>query len=114
MKVFKVDLTPKEGLLKLEHCLFEHHRATDNACVATADTEQLVRLIQLNITAVTRLASAAVAGFVLDAALVGLDQGELITIPSLPDEGEWQAFVRARHVMAPNLSRSSAAQRYKN
>ncbi|HEX4547907.1 SDR family oxidoreductase [Pseudomonas sp.] len=54
------------------------------------------------------------AGEMVDAALAGLDQGELITIPSLPDEGEWQAFVRARHVMAPNLSRSSAAQRYKN
>lgn len=54
------------------------------------------------------------AGEMVDAALVGLDQGELITIPSLPDEGEWQEFVRARHVMAPNLSRSSAAQRYKN
>jgi len=54
------------------------------------------------------------AGEMVDAALAGLDQGELITIPSLPDEGEWQDFVRARHVMAPNLSRSSAAQRYKN
>lgn len=54
------------------------------------------------------------AGEMVDAALAGLDQGELITIPSLPDENEWQAFVRARHVMAPNLSRSAAAQRYKN
>jgi short-subunit dehydrogenase len=50
----------------------------------------------------------------VDAALAGLDQGELITIPSLPDAGEWQAFVAARHVMVPNLSRSSAAQRYKS
>jgi short-subunit dehydrogenase len=53
------------------------------------------------------------AGEMVDAALAGLDQGELITIPSLPDAGEWQAFVAARHVMAPNLSRSSAASRYK-
>ena len=53
------------------------------------------------------------AGEMVDAALAGLDQGELITIPSLPDAAEWQAFVAARLVMAPNLSRSSAASRYK-
>lgn len=53
------------------------------------------------------------AGEMVDAALSGLDQGELVTIPSLPDAGEWAAFVAARHVMAPNLSRSKAAARYK-
>lgn len=53
------------------------------------------------------------AGEMVDAALSGLDQGELVTIPSLPDAGEWHAFVAARHVMAPNLSHSSAASRYK-
>jgi short-subunit dehydrogenase len=50
------------------------------------------------------------AGEMVDAALAGLDQGELITIPSLPDAADWHAFVAARHVLAPNLSRSSAAQ----
>ena len=53
------------------------------------------------------------AGEMVDAALSGLDQGELITIPSLPDASEWDAFVAARHVMAPNLSKSKAASRYK-
>lgn len=53
------------------------------------------------------------AGEMVDAALSGLDQDELVTIPSLPDAAEWQAFVAARHVMAPNLSHSSAASRYK-
>jgi short-subunit dehydrogenase len=53
------------------------------------------------------------AGEMVDAALSGLDQGELVTIPSLPDAAEWDAFVAARHVMAPNLSRSTAAARYK-
>jgi short-subunit dehydrogenase len=53
------------------------------------------------------------AGEMVDAALSGLDQGELITIPSLPDAGDWEAFVAARHVMAPNLSKSKAATRYK-
>lgn len=53
------------------------------------------------------------AGEMVDAALSGLDQGELITIPSLPNAGDWEAFVAARHVMAPNLSKSKAATRYK-
>ncbi len=57
--------------------------------------------------------AALEADEMVDAALAGLDQGALITIPSLPDAGEWQAFVAARHVMVPNLSRSCAAQRYK-
>jgi len=48
----------------------------------------------------------------VDAALSGLDQGELITIPSLPDVADWDAFVAARLVMAPNLSKSKAAARY--
>jgi short-subunit dehydrogenase len=53
------------------------------------------------------------AGEMVDAALSGLDQGELITIPSLPNLSEWESYVAARHTMAPNLSRSQAATRYK-
>lgn len=47
------------------------------------------------------------------AALAGFDQGELITIPSLPDAADWQAVTAARHALGPNLSKSSAAARYK-
>jgi short-subunit dehydrogenase len=53
------------------------------------------------------------AGEMVDAALAGFDQGELVTIPSLPDAADWQAFVAARHALGPNLSKSSAAARYK-
>ncbi|MFJ7284471.1 SDR family NAD(P)-dependent oxidoreductase [Pseudomonas sp. NPDC099000] len=53
------------------------------------------------------------AGEMVDAALSGLDQGELVTIPSLPNASEWDDFVKARLVMAPNLSKSTAATRYK-
>jgi uncharacterized protein len=49
----------------------------------------------------------------VDAALVGFDQGELITIPSLPDAADWQEFTAARAKLGPNLSHSSAAARYK-
>lgn len=49
----------------------------------------------------------------VDAALAGLDQGELVTIPSLPDPADWHALSAARQKLGPNLSRNQAAARYK-
>ncbi|RWA56405.1 AraC family transcriptional regulator [Cupriavidus sp. UYMSc13B] len=48
----------------------------------------------------------------VDAALAGLDQGEVITVPSLPDVAGWQAFEAARAALGPNLSRSQPGARY--
>lgn len=48
----------------------------------------------------------------VDAALAGLAQGELVTIPSLPDVADWNAFDQARKALGPGLSRSEPAARY--
>lgn len=48
----------------------------------------------------------------VDAALAGFDQGEFVTIPSLPDAGQWQSYEAARQAMIPNLTRSEPARRY--
>jgi len=205
VEVLKADLTQKDEVLKLEQrlrsdssisLLLNNAGVAADGLLANADMDQLERLIQLNVTTVTRLASAAAASFakagrgtiiniasvvalfperfnatysaskayvlsltqslnaelegtgvkvqavlpgvtrteifersgfdatqipadmvmeaddMVDAALSGLDQGELITIPSLPDAADWDAFVAARLVMAPNLSKSKAAARY--
>jgi hypothetical protein len=48
----------------------------------------------------------------VDAALAGLDKGELVTIPSLLDPAQWDAFNGARLAMAPNLSNAHPAPRY--
>lgn len=48
----------------------------------------------------------------VDAALAGLDQCELVTIPSLLDIADWSAFEAARQALAPNLSRTEPAARY--
>ena len=48
----------------------------------------------------------------VDASLAGLDQHELITIPSLPDIADWEKFEAARKALGPNLSRQKAAARY--
>ena len=49
----------------------------------------------------------------VDAAFAGFDLGEFITIPSLPDVADWEAFEAARQRLVPNLSLSSAAARYR-
>ncbi|QNP40787.1 SDR family NAD(P)-dependent oxidoreductase [Lysobacter solisilvae (ex Woo and Kim 2020)] len=48
----------------------------------------------------------------VDAALSGLANGEVVTIPSLPDQAEWDAFEGARRALAPKLSLATPAPRY--
>jgi len=45
--------------------------------------------------------------------LVGFDRREPITIPSLPDEKQWETFNGARQAMLPNLAQKHAAERYR-
>jgi len=49
----------------------------------------------------------------VDAALAGLDQGEQVTIPALPDLAEWAAFDAARRAMSARLSSTAPAARYR-
>ncbi len=49
----------------------------------------------------------------VDAALAGLEAGEDVTIPSLPDRADWDAYDAARAKLGPNLSRQHAADRYR-
>jgi short-subunit dehydrogenase len=48
----------------------------------------------------------------VDASLAGLDQGELITIPALPNISDWEKFEEARKALGPNLTRQHSATRY--
>ena len=48
----------------------------------------------------------------VDAALAGLDLGEIVTIPSLADEAEWDRYDAARRGMSSKLSSSIVAPRY--
>lgn len=52
------------------------------------------------------------AADMVDASLAGLDQGELVTIPALPELADWNAFEGARQALVPNLSRAQPAERY--
>ena len=48
----------------------------------------------------------------VDAALAGFDQGETVTIPSLPEKSEWDGFDAARRAMSGRLSSAVPASRY--
>ena len=206
VEVIKADLTDKADLLALESRLAADTAITalvNNAGVAGAgdfvgsDPDAFEKMIQLNVVAVTRLASAAARNFtgrnagtiinlasvvglppemnmpvygatkayviyltqalraqlahsairlqavlpgatrteiwersgtdinaidpsilmdvdnMVDAALAGLDQGELVTIPSLPDAADWDAALAAKAKLYPNLSRDQPADRFK-
>ncbi|MEV1083987.1 SDR family oxidoreductase [Streptomyces sp. NPDC050211] len=49
----------------------------------------------------------------VDAALAGLDAGEPVTIPSLPEISDWESFEKARQTLVPNLSLRVPAARYR-
>ena len=74
--------------------------ATDFWNIAGTPVEHLPRSIVMS------------AEDMVDAALAGLRQGELVTIPSLPDRADWEAFESARKALGPGLSRTTPAARY--
>ncbi|MBV9428125.1 MAG: SDR family NAD(P)-dependent oxidoreductase, partial [Bradyrhizobiaceae bacterium] len=48
----------------------------------------------------------------VDAALAGLDQGEVVTIPSLVNKSDWDRYEAARRAMFGKLSSAIPAPRY--
>ncbi|MCW2318667.1 short-subunit dehydrogenase [Rhodoblastus acidophilus] len=48
----------------------------------------------------------------VDAALAGYDQGEIVTAPSLPELADWDRYIASRHALDPNLSHRKPAARY--
>lgn len=53
-------------------------------------------------------------GDLVDAALIGYDRRELVTIPPLPDADQWKTFDSARQAMLPNFAQSLPAERYRS
>lgn len=51
-------------------------------------------------------------GELVDAALVGFDRREAVTIPPLPDVGQWNALQAARQAILPNVGQEHPAARY--
>lgn len=49
----------------------------------------------------------------VDAALVGFDRKEGVTIPPLADAGLWDAFQAARHALPASLANAVPAERYR-
>jgi len=62
---------------------------------------------------VNQIAGVMEVGEMVDAALLGFDRREAVTIPSLPDVAQWEAFDSARRAMLPNFANEHAAPRYR-
>ena len=52
------------------------------------------------------------AADMVDAALTGLDQGEVVTIPALADKADWDTYEAARRAMSGKISSAVPAPRY--
>ena len=52
-------------------------------------------------------------GELVDAALVGFDRREPVTIPPLHDAGQWHTYQLARQAMLPGFAQIQAAERYR-
>lgn len=52
------------------------------------------------------------AADLVDAALAGLDQGELVTIPTLHDGAQWTQWNESRLALAPQFANAKPAPRY--
>ncbi len=63
---------------------------------------------------VNDLPASMATGELVDAALIGFDRREAVTIPPLPDAGQWNAFETARQAMLPNFIQAHAAERYRS
>ncbi|MCI3133637.1 SDR family NAD(P)-dependent oxidoreductase [Phenylobacterium aquaticum] len=62
---------------------------------------------------VNALPAVMEVGELVDAALVGFDRREAVTIPPLHDATQWEAFQAARQAMLPGFAQSHAAARYR-
>ncbi|MGY4289772.1 short-subunit dehydrogenase [Bradyrhizobium sp. LM2.7] len=64
-------------------------------------------------TDINTLSNVMEVNDLVDAALVGFDRREAVTIPPLPDAGQWDAFQAARQAMLPNYRNEHPAERYR-
>jgi len=63
---------------------------------------------------VNQMSGVMEPGDLVDAALVGYDRRETVTIPPLPDVAQWTAYDAARTAMLPGFAQSVPAGRYRN
>jgi short-subunit dehydrogenase len=64
-------------------------------------------------TDINTLPAVMEVGELVDAALVGFDRRESVTIPPLHDAAQWDAYQAARQTMLPGFAQVHAAERYR-
>lgn len=74
--------------------------------------EALLKALSTRLVSETGRSVTPLPEDMVDAALVGLDQGELVTIPGLLDGDEWTRFEAARRALSQRFGNSVPAPRY--
>jgi uncharacterized protein len=64
-------------------------------------------------TDINTLPAVMEVGELVDAALLGFDRREAVTIPPLHDAAQWDAYQAARQAMLPGFRQEHAAERYR-
>ncbi|WP_140636512.1 SDR family NAD(P)-dependent oxidoreductase [Methylibium rhizosphaerae] len=113
VEVVGADLTDRTDQQRIERLLQTHGGIS--LLVNNAGIGATQPMVDSDVESLDHLPSDIVMDVeeMVDAALVGFGRHELVTIPSLPDAAEWEAFDAARRAMGPRLSRSSVAARYR-
>lgn len=62
---------------------------------------------------INALSAVMEVGELVDAALVGFDRREPVTVPPLPSAADWDAYQSARQAMLPGFAQVHAAERYR-
>lgn len=62
---------------------------------------------------VNALSAVMEVGDLVDAALVGFDRREAVTVPPLPNAADWDAYQAARQAMLPSFAQIHPAERYR-
>jgi short-subunit dehydrogenase len=62
---------------------------------------------------VNALSAVMEVGDLVDAALVGFDRREAVTVPPLPNAADWDAYQAARQAMLPSFAQVHPAERYR-
>ena len=62
---------------------------------------------------ISTLSKMMEVGELVDAALVGFDRRELVTIPPLHNAARWDALDAARQTLLSDIKQAEAAERYK-
>ncbi len=101
----------KAFVLHLSQALNQHSGVYVQAVLPAATRTEIWDHAEIDVNTLPAIMEVA---DLVDAALIGFDRKEDVTIPALQDAEQWQAFEAARQAMIPGFAQSKPASRYQS